>query len=270
MVLFVIGLGLGNEKDISVKGLEAVKSCSKVFLEYYTSLLSVDKKRLESFYGVEVIEADRNMVEIGAMEILEPAKTENVAFLVVGDPFGATTHTDLILRAKELNIKVEVIHNASIMNAIGCVGLQLYQFGQTISVPFWTEKWKPGSFYEKIQQNLSLGLHTLCLLDIKVKEQTEENLMKGNNIFEPPRFMTVNECVQQLLELEETKQEGVLHDNTLCIGVARIGQTDQQIEFGTIKELANVDFGKPLHSFIICGKMHSVELEYVENFRIKK
>jgi len=34
---------------------------------------------------------------------------EDVAFLVVGDPFGATTHTDLILRAKERNIKVQKI-----------------------------------------------------------------------------------------------------------------------------------------------------------------
>ena len=34
-----------------------------------------------------------------------------------------------------------------------------------------------------------MGLHTLCLLDIKVKEQTVENLMKGNKIFEPPRYM---------------------------------------------------------------------------------
>ena len=38
--------------------------------------------------------------------MLEQSKTEDVAFLVVGDPFAATTHTDLILRAKELGIKV--------------------------------------------------------------------------------------------------------------------------------------------------------------------
>ena len=44
---------------------------------------------------------------------------------VVGDPFGATTHTDLVLRAKEAGVKYQVIHNASIMNAIGCCGLQV-------------------------------------------------------------------------------------------------------------------------------------------------
>ena len=44
---------------------------------------------------------------------------------VVGDPFGATTHTDLVLRAKEAGVKYQVIRNASIMNAIGCCGLQV-------------------------------------------------------------------------------------------------------------------------------------------------
>ena len=39
--------------------------------------------------------------------------------------FRATTHTDLILRAVEKNIPYSVVHNASIMNAIGCCGLQV-------------------------------------------------------------------------------------------------------------------------------------------------
>jgi diphthine synthase len=48
-----------------------------------------------------------------------------VAFLVGGDPLSATTHTDLILRAVQLNIPYKIIHNASIMNAIGSCGLQV-------------------------------------------------------------------------------------------------------------------------------------------------
>ena len=78
---------------------------------------------------------------------------DTVAFLVVGDPFGATTHADLMIRARELGIKTKTIHNASIMNAIGCCGLQLYSFGETVSIPFWTEDWQPDSFFDKIQVN---------------------------------------------------------------------------------------------------------------------
>lgn len=42
----------------------------------------------------------------------------------------ATTHSDLQLRAYALGIPVKVIHNASIMNAVGACGLQLYRFGE--------------------------------------------------------------------------------------------------------------------------------------------
>lgn len=42
----------------------------------------------------------------------------------------ATTHTDMLLRARELSIPTTVIHNASIMNAVGACGLQLYNFGK--------------------------------------------------------------------------------------------------------------------------------------------
>jgi diphthine synthase len=51
-----------------------------------------------------------------------------------GDCSRATTHTDLELRARELDIPVRVIHNASIMNAVGVCGLQLYRFGE-VSFP---------------------------------------------------------------------------------------------------------------------------------------
>lgn len=90
----------------------------------------------------------------------------------------ATTHTDILLRARALKIPTRVIHNASIMNAVGACGLQLYNFGQTVSLVFFTESWKPDSFYDRVKENMHLGMHTLLLLDIKVKEQSEENLAR--------------------------------------------------------------------------------------------
>ena len=58
-MLYLVGLGLGDIKDITVKGLEIVKKCDKVYLEHYTSILTVGKHELETFYGREVILADR-------------------------------------------------------------------------------------------------------------------------------------------------------------------------------------------------------------------
>ena len=82
-MLYFIGLGLGDAKDITVKGLEIVKRCQKVYLEHYTSILTCGQKELEEFYGREVILADRDLVEQGAEEILDAAKESEVAFLVV-------------------------------------------------------------------------------------------------------------------------------------------------------------------------------------------
>jgi len=268
-MLYLVGLGLGDEEDITVKGLRLVRSCSKVFLESYTSVLGVNRQRLEQFYGCQIIEADRDTVESNIELVLEPARSESVAFLVVGDVFGATTHSDLILRAKALGIQVQVVHNASIMNAIGACGLQLYHFGETITIPFFTANWRPDSFYVRIKDNLTRGQHTLCLLDIKVKEQSEENLLRGRKIYEPPRFMTINQALEQLLEIEAKHNENVVTTNTFCIGCARIGRDDQLIVSGTAAELIRVDFGGPLHSLVIAGQMHPLEAEYAATFAVR-
>ena len=47
-MLYLMGLGLRDAKDITFKGLEIVKSAKKVFLESYSSILSVGKETLVS------------------------------------------------------------------------------------------------------------------------------------------------------------------------------------------------------------------------------
>ncbi|KAF8648516.1 hypothetical protein AX16_006222 [Volvariella volvacea WC 439] len=277
-MFYIIGLGLCDEKDITLRGLEAIKASSRVYLEAYTSILMVQKDRLEAFYEKEIIVADRDMVETQSDDILHSADKEDVSLLVVGDPFGATTHTDIILRARALKIPTRIIHNASIMNAVGCCGLQLYNFGQTVSLVFFTDTWKPDSFYDRIQQNSQLGLHTLVLLDIKVKEQSEENLARGRKIYEPPRYMSIPLAVSQLLETESTRQSGILDaDKTLAIALSRVGGLEgeqQKIVSGTLRDLQNAPkevFGEPLHSLVIVGKrLHHLEVEYAEEFAVDK
>ncbi|KAF7289349.1 RAD26-like SNF2 family DNA-dependent ATPase [Mycena indigotica] len=275
-MFYIIGLGLCDEKDITVRGLEAVKAAERVYLEAYTSILMVQKERLEAFYGKQLILADRDMVETQSDEILSRADEVDVALLVVGDPLGATTHTDIILRARALGIPTRVIHNASIMNAVGAAGLQLYQFGQTVSLVFFTETWKPDSFYDRIKENAQLGLHTLVLLDIKVKEQSDENLARGRKIYEPPRYMSIPVAVKQLLEIESIRQEGILSaETTLAVALSRVGGGDEQrIVAGTLADLAVQPedvFGQPLHSLVIVGKrLHHLEVEYAETFAVDR
>ena len=162
-MLYLIGLGLSYESDITVRGLETVKKCKRVYLEAYTSILmAANQESLEKFYGREIILADRELVETGSDDILKDADKEDVAFLVVGDPFGATTHTDLVIRARELGIKVETIHNASVMNAVGACGLQLYQFGQTVSLVFSPTHGNQTRFMGRSWRTERLGCTLYC------------------------------------------------------------------------------------------------------------
>ncbi|EXF79530.1 diphthine synthase [Colletotrichum paranaense] len=272
-MLYLVGLGLSDETDITVKGLEVVKKASRVYLEAYTSILLVDKAVLEAYYGREIVVADREMVESNSDEILRDAQTEDVAFCVVGDPFGATTHTDLVLRARELSIPVATVPNASIMSGIGATGLQLYNFGQTVSMVFFTDTWKPASFYDRIKENRDIGLHTLVLLDIKVKEQSLEDMARGRRVYQPPRYMTVGQCAAQMLEIEEDKKEGVYTPDSLAIGAARVGGKTEKYVAGTLKELCDTDeiLGGPLHSMVLLGRRaHELERDYIREFAVNK
>lgn len=181
----------------------------------------------------------------------------------------ATTHSDLVLRARELGVIVRSIPNASIMSAVGVTGLQLYNFGQTVSMVFFTETWKPSSFYDRIKENRNIGLHTLVLLDIKVKEQSVENLARGRKIYEPPRYMTAAQCARQMLETEDERSEGIYGSDSMAVAVARVGAEDQRIVSGTLQQLSDVDMGPPLHSLILLGyRVHELERDFIRTFSV--
>ncbi|XP_026760936.2 diphthine methyl ester synthase isoform X2 [Galleria mellonella] len=222
----------------------------------------------EEFYGRPLIIADRELCESNIDNILKEAKNKDVALLVVGDPLGATTHTDMLLRAKQFEVKTQIVHNASIINAVSCCGLQLYNFGETISIPYWTETWKPDSFYDKIVQNFSRNLHTLCLLDIKVKEPTEESLTKKVRQYMDPKFMSVKEAASQLVQIIKRKPDTGITMDTIAVGLSRVGAPDQTIAVKSLREMQQCDLGPPLHSLVIpAPNLHPLELDYLAHFR---
>ena len=238
-----------------------------MYLEAYTSILGVPRARLEEAWSIKIEEAPRELVESEIEPILERARHEDIAMLVVGDPFGATTHCDLLARARELGVTTHVVHNASIMNAIGCCGLQLYRFGETISIPFFSQTWRPDSFYAKVAANRRAGLHTLALLDIKVREPTMISLAKGKKPeYLPPRYMSIRQAIGQLLAVEAERAEGVCPPEARAIGVSRVGHADQQVVTGTLEELRAVDFGGPLHSLVLIGTLGLDEAELLGAF----
>lgn len=248
MTLNLIGIGLNDEKDITVKGLELVKNSDLIYLESYTSKLQCSVEDLEKFYSKKVIIADRTMVEGDNNEIITNAKDKEVSLLIIGDVFSATTHTDMMMRCKELNIEVNIVHNAAILTAIGIVGLQLYKFGKTTSIPYPEENFKPETAYDAIKENNDL--HTLCLLDIKKDQE---------------KYMTVNEALQILFDIEAKRNEKVFTGDTFCVGCARLGG-DFLIKAGKAGDLIKQDFGAPLHCLIVPGKMHFMEEEALKSW----
>jgi len=87
-MLYIIGLGLGDEQDITLKGLEAIQKCDKVYMEAYTSLLSFGLSshglsNLEKLYGKPITIADREMVEEKADDILSQAQLSLLSSLLV-------------------------------------------------------------------------------------------------------------------------------------------------------------------------------------------
>jgi len=253
MTLYLIGIGLTDEKDITVKGLEIIRKCDIVYAENYTSLLQCTLKDLEKFYKKKIIAANRDASEQGAEKIVLEAKKKEVAFLVVGDPFSATTHAELFKLAKDNKISVQVIHNASVLTAIGITGLQLYKFGRTTSIPFIKDHPHLETPYKVLHQNRLLDTHTLCLLDLKPAEN---------------KFMTVNDALDILESIEKRMKEKVINDNLLVVGCARLGSKDFVIKAGKWSEIKKIDFGKPPHCLIIPGKMHFAEEEVLQFYKI--
>jgi diphthine methyl ester synthase len=269
MTLYMIGLGLYDLADITLRGLEIIRRCDVIYLEQYTAILHTGVGDLESFFQKKIVVASREFVESKGDIIVEQARNKNVAFLVVGDPFGATTHTDLFLRARKVKVSIEVVHNASIISAVGVVGLELYKYGRTTSIVFPDDGWLPGTPLQVIHKNLSAGLHTLCLLDIKVSEPSKQDLLKGVNNPLPPRFMTINQALETLIQLEKQAGYKVFDKHKLLVGVARLGACNGEpiIVAGTVQELLAQDFGPPMHSLIIpSDDLHHIEKDMLDQW----
>jgi len=135
-----------------------------------------------------------------------------------------------------------VINNASILTAVGIVGLELYKYGKVASIPFSEKYAMLETPYRTLVNNLKLGLHTLFLLDLDPSAE---------------RFMTVNEAVEILEKIDKNN----LLKGKKIVGGARLGREDYVIKKGTVASLKGFDFGAAPHCLIVPGKLHFMEEE---------
>lgn len=247
--LVLVGLGLYDEKDLSLRGLETIKEADMIFAELYTSLMpafSISKLERRSKKKISIV-SRHDLEEEAGQKILDAAKKGKTVLLVPGDPLIATTHVDLRIRAEKQGIRTRIIHGASIISAvIGLSGLQNYKYGRSVTIPFTNEISTVGTPYRVIMENKRLGLHTLCFLDIRAEEK---------------RYMTIRHGLENLLAMEKIKRNRVVTPDTLAVGVARAGSNNPTVKADYVAELINYDFGPPPHSLVFPSKLHFVEAE---------
>jgi diphthine synthase len=167
-MLILAGLGL-EKGDISLRSLEYLKRCDAIYFDSYTSFVSGEYLSfLSDMLGKVIVPIERNALEDRVWETIKPAKDGDIGIVVGGDPLIATTHKIIISEAHKHGIKTVVLHSSSVFSAaIGESGLDFYRFGPTVTLPFWSENYKPVSFLKSIEKNLGNGEHTLLLLDIR-------------------------------------------------------------------------------------------------------
>jgi len=120
-----------------------------------------------------------------------------------------------------------------------------------------------------------------------VKEQTIENMMRGRKIYEPPRYLTASNAIQQILDvsklrcpesvpvdqsngndLSETQKAIALNEDTICVALARVGWDNQKIIAGKMSTVRDTELGPPIHSLIIPGDMHFLEIDMLKHFAV--
>lgn len=230
-MLYLISLGLHDERDMSLRALETAKKCDLLYAEFYTSRTATSAEKLSGLVGKPVEELDRKGMEDDVGKLIEEAKTKDVGIFVPGDALSATTHIMLLSEARKSGVETRVIHGSSILTAVGETGLQLYKFGRTVTLTNPVQK----SMLEVIEQNQKVGLHSLVLLDIEMDVLEGLNLMRD-----------------------------FLRDTRIIIAAQLGGK--QIIRYGTAEDLLKEKElkGRIPAVLVVPGKLHFTEEEFLE------
>jgi len=225
-MLWFVGLGISGSKSISLQTKKLLEQSDIVYLEEFTSPISkTDVAELKKISKREFKIAKRWMVEDGK-EILKNAKKKKVILLSYGDPYIATTHIELRIRAISEKIKTDTVHASSSLTAlVGECGLHYYKIGKIVTI--MKEFQTTTSAYYTIYQNLLAGNHTVILLEYNQDTQF---------------FLEPKDALSNLLEVEKEQSRKVVSPKTFVIIASRIGFKDQSIIAGKVSTLKKMNF----------------------------
>ena len=256
-MLTFIGLGLYDERSITIEGRDALREADRAYAEFYTSKLAgASVEDLEEYHGVGIEVRDRAGVEQHPGDVLDAAADERVAFLTAGDPMISTTHVDLRLRAADRGIDTRIVHAPTAESvASGLTGLQNYRFGKATTLPFpyaHGGDGVPESVAATIDDNRDRGLHTLVYLDIKVGQSPGRGASADRE-----EYMSADGAAGIL-------EKG--YDDVLGVAVARAGSPEPLVVADRLSALADREFGEPLHLLVIPGDLPPIESDALRTF----
>jgi diphthine synthase len=239
-MLTFVGLGLYDERSITVAGQRELRAADRVFAEFYTSkLVGTSVPELETHHDVDIEVRDRAGVEQDPEPVLDAAADGDAVFCTAGDPMISTTHVDLRLRAHDRGIDTRVVHGTTAQAAASSLtGLQNYRFGKATTLPFERSHGGdgvPDSVLETLDDNRERGLHTLVYLDIKAAADD---------------YMTAATGAGLLAED---------YGDVLAVAVCQAGSPDPTVVADRLSALPSREFGPPLHMLVVPGDLHLVE-----------
>jgi len=247
-MLTFVGLGLYDERSVTLQGRDAIRAADAVFAEWYTSVLTgTTLEAIESTHDVSIQVRDRAGVEEDPEQILAAAERGDAVFLTGGDPMVSTTHVDLRLRAAARDVETRIVHGTTAQTAASSLtGLQNYRFGKATTLPFadtHPTDGVPDSVLDTVAENRDRDLHTLVYLDIDPEED---------------RYMRGSTAAKRLSEHFDPEVLGVI--------VARAGSDAPAVLADQLGQLATKDAGPPLHLLVVPGSLHELEAEALETF----
>ncbi|MCS6767790.1 MAG: diphthine synthase [Candidatus Nitrosocaldus sp.] len=243
-MLTLAGMGVYGYRGLSIDAVDAIKGADKVYVEAYTSPVRDEDMDALRALRADVVIVHRWFVEDGRM-LLDEAKVGDVVLITYGDPLVATTHTELITRARSLGIGCRVIHSSSIVTAVlGECGLHVYRLGRVATLV--SDPMASTSTYYVLYSNLMQMNHTMLLL--------EYDQERGYSL-------APDDALRILLECEARERMGVISSDTFAIVASRVGMEDMSIVGGKIGSLLRHEFGRHPHTIIVTGSLHFTEVE---------
>jgi diphthine synthase len=264
--LALIGIGPGKVSSMTLEAVDLARHADIRLYEAYTALWS-EEALVELEVEIGPIQRIMRPTIEQPEDLLEMAKNQLVAVLVVGDPMQATTHIDLQLRAENAGLLVHIVHGISITTLVpGVTGVSNYKFGRSTTLTYPYGEWIATSPLEVMLQNYSHNLHTLVLFDLDPSGAGtgDQRPMQAHDAADSIAKMVAKYNEMELTE-EQRENIGQIGEFEVVL-CSDLGTDDQRLQTTTIGNLSTKSSGR-LNCMVLLANLSEIEREAVNRWK---